>query len=202
MLIFDIGANRGAWTKANLNSGKNFILVEANPFLASSLKNEVFNLNKNIIVLNYAVSFNLNPITFYISDADTISTCSEEWINNSRFSGQYSWSPITVRSVTLDKLIDDYGTPDLIKIDTEGFEYEVICGLTKKVPMLCFEWAEESLDKILLTVKRLQSIGFTEFSICDGDDYSYRPTIWSQWENINFDAKPERKSKWGMIWSR
>ena len=40
---------------------------------------------------------------------------------------------------TLDSFINTYGVPDYIKIDVEGFEWEVISGLTQTVPLVSFE---------------------------------------------------------------
>lgn len=203
MLIFDIGANHGKFSEANLHRADKIIAVEANPALARELNRNYYYDNR-VEVLNYAASFNCEPLTFYISNADTISTASVEWIKQSRFTGQYSWSPITVSSITLDALIQKYGIPDLLKIDVEGYEFEVAKGLSQKVPLLCFEWAEESLEKILLTIQHLRSIGFIEFGYIFCDDYSEEPTNWGTWESLKFEemAQPERKDKWGMIFAR
>jgi hypothetical protein len=36
---------------------------------------------------------------------------------------------------TLDRLIGQYGVPDFIKIDVEGYEKRVFMGLTQRVPV-------------------------------------------------------------------
>lgn len=203
MLIFDIGGNRGAFADC-YNSPKNTVVIlEANSSLATFLKHKYQNYS-NVHVLPLAVSDKLGRSTFYISNADTISTLSKDWVDNSRFTGSYSWQPVEVETVTLDYLINLYGKPDFLKIDTEGAELEVVMGLSTKVPLLAFEFAEESKDKILLTVKRLQEIGFTEFGYTWADSYTERPAKYSSWEDLGLEEQliPERKDKWGMIYCK
>ena len=55
-------------------------------------------------------------------------------VSNGRFK-DYVWDKsYEVPVDTLDNMIEKYGTPKFIKIDVEGYEYEVLQGLTKKVP--------------------------------------------------------------------
>ena len=55
---------------------------------------------------------------------------------------------MTKATITIDKLIQEYGTPELIKIDVEGGEFECLSSLTQKVNNICFEWASETNDII------------------------------------------------------
>jgi FkbM family methyltransferase len=204
-LVFDIGANRGLFTDKCLSLFENvdLIMVEPNPNLYNFLINK-YRTKENIKVLNNLVSENDNEdIEFFISNADTISTASLDWIHKSRFTNDYNWNnKIIVKSVSLDKMISDFGVPDLIKIDVEGYEFEVIKGLTKKVPKICFEWAEEEYDKINKTCEHLQNIGYEEFGFIEKDDYLVEPEKYSKWYDctIHNIVVPERKEKWGMIW--
>lgn len=156
-------------------------------------------------MVNAAISDYNGIIPFYISNADTISTTSRDWIEGPRFTGHYSWSPpINVPCFTLDSLIVAFGKPDFIKLDVEGSELEAVSGLSEAVCELCFEWAEESYDKILKTIDRLKVIGYTQFGYILCDNYLEQPTNWGTWESLEFDkvADPARKEKWGMIFAR
>lgn len=203
MLVFDIGANLGSFTRAFLEkyNGVHMILVEPNDELYSHLVN-LFRGNSNVTVLNYAASSKNEVIPFYKANSHTISTCSRDWIENSRFSSGYKWSePTDIPSITIDSLIEKYGEPDLVKIDVEGYEYEVALGLTKKVKKLCFEWAEEQKEAICNTIDYLKSLGFTEIGYLEGDSYLEEPKEYVPFDQFYLmkELDSNRKERWGMI---
>jgi FkbM family methyltransferase len=180
------------------------VCFEANKNLSDFLKEKY--INTNVIVDNRGLSNDVGIKKFNISNANTISTFSEDWIKNSRFSNDYLWEEfIDVETTTLDKVIDYYGVPDLVKIDVEGYEYEVLIGLTKLLDdtLFSFEWAEEQYEKIKMTVDHLMEIGYENFAYTYGDDIKLNNQItWAKWDELDMhqDISPERKSKWGMIY--
>lgn len=206
-ILFDIGANKGLYTDANRNKYDICVLVEANPVLAQQLQ-EKYKNDSDIQIVQAIASKNSSE-TFYISNADTISTSDIDWVKSSRFTSDYQWFPVEgIPTVSLDFLISQYGIPELIKIDVEGYEYNVLQSLTKKVPLLCFEWAEEKKTEILQSIEYLHSLGFTEFQIQMEDSYMYTPEN-DGWMDSQFILgrlqsflQPEEKAKWGMIWAR
>ena len=201
-LIFDIGANVGSWTLGNINTADRFITVEASPKTFKRLEN---NINNNKVqLLEYAVcNNNGEDITFYDADCDVLSTINKEWLtaDTSRFHNYTKYNQIKVKTVTIDSLIKTYGIPDLIKVDVEGGEYECISSLTQKVDMLCFEWASEVNNITFKCLDYLFSIGFTQFFIQNGDEYSFRPTEF--YDIITCKNKllqTVSKQDWGMLW--
>lgn len=202
--IFDIGANVGAFTEECLKQYPNseVIVVEPNDMLLKTLKNKFS--NKNVTILNRLVSTNNNEeVDFFIANTNTISTASKDWVNNSRFANTHRWNEgVKKKTINLDELIKQYGQPDLIKIDVEGYELEVIKGLSTKQKEICFEWAEEQYDKINQTCNYLKLIGYTNFGVIYGDDYLKKPKKFTSWEDceIHNDIDANRKDKWGMIW--
>lgn len=208
MKIFDIGSNHGLFTEEyiNLYPDSEIICIEANLDLCHLLVDK-FQKYPNISVYNYLVSQKSNEyIDFYINaNCDGVSTASTNWINNSRFNGDQWVSPVKVESISLDDLIDSTFKPDMIKIDVEGYENVVIKGLTHKVELIQFEWAEEEMDSIRDTCSYLKSIGYTRFAYkLEDKPYSYIPSIeeYSSLEKWNFFEMlvPSRKEKWGMIY--
>ena len=208
MLFFDIGANIGSWAAANIAPGVTIISIEASPRTYTQLSGNVKRF-PGVTALHYAVASTTEPtITFYhCNSADVLSTLDRDWLSSpsSRFA-QYknSITECTVPAITIDKLIERYGVPDLLKIDVEGAENIVLQSLTQKVPLLCFEWASEWKDKNIQCIERLVSLGFTEFFIQHEDKYTFRPTVFdkSAADIINAMSLSIPKRDWGMIWAK
>lgn len=202
-LVFDIGANIGSWTKSNINTYDNFITIEASPITFKKLQK---NCNHDKVkLLNFAVCKNNNKeIIFYHANCDVLSTINKEWLTNesSRFYNQ-PFTEIKCKTISIDDLINEYGKPQLIKIDVEGGEYECISSLSHKVDCLCFEWASETNDITFQCLDYLQSLGFMNFYIQNGDNYTFRP---NSYHNINECknklSKTIQKKDWGMIWCK
>jgi hypothetical protein len=55
----------------------------------------------------------------------------------------------TVATDTLDNMILKYGKPNFIKIDVEGYELEVLKGLTQKIDFISIEFTPELCQKTL-----------------------------------------------------
>lgn len=204
MLYFDIGSNIGLWALANLNRADKIVSIEASPNTFSRLVANC--IHEKIELLNYAICNNNNEdITFYDSKNDVLSTINKDWLTNkeSRFYNT-PYTEIKCKTMTIDRLIQIYGKPDLIKIDVEGGEYDCISSMTQKVDVLCFEWASEVNDITFKCLDYLLIIGFTKFYLQFKDDYNFRPE-----DNEYYDihtikeelASTQPKNHWGMIWS-
>ena len=206
-LLFDIGANVGAYAQARWETGEyaKIICIEANEIAFKRLETR-FKNNNNIFPIFCAAGAKDNEkIIFYQTKATVLSTANPAWLNTPgyRFEGNSTASivsEIEILSVTIDKLIDIYGIPDLVKIDVEGYEETVIKGLSIKIPELCFEWAEEMSKECLATLKQLKSKGFTNFAIQYNDDYTYKPEKYLKISKFKSKMLSTRKDDWGMIW--
>jgi len=226
-LIFDIGYNKGEFTNVCFkeHKGVKVIGVEANPNLCNKPNKD------NFILLNNLASDKIGEeIDFFIEHAQNgISTASKEFMDNSRFtkgsknlrpnSGRWA-PPIKVKSTTVDKLVDEYGVPDLIKVDVEGYEYSVLKGLTNKVGHICFEWHEEEYHNLLKIVQHLSEIGYTEFGVIGwfdegdvfdkvtfsskGDPYLEYPKEFHSWEDLDMKRliNPDRRINYGMFFAK
>jgi FkbM family methyltransferase len=201
-MFFDIGANIGRWALANAAAANKIIAVEADPNTHAMLVTNT--QGTNIVCENYAVCDSLEFVTFYSCTTNTLSSLNRDWLtdSSSRFCGQ-PFTEIRCPTISLDALIAKYGTPDLIKVDVEGGEFETIRSLTKKVPLLCFEWAAETADIAIQALTHLVSLEFTEFAIQDGDDYTFRPIQFTDSRAVRDQlVAATAKVNWGMVWCK
>jgi len=161
-LCFDIGANIGNRAKIFLKLQANVIAVEPQEECVKMLRTE-YEGNPNITIVQKAVGEAEGEAELIISDASTISSLSPEWIESVRRSGRFSeyhWDKKQIVQITtLDKLIDQYGTPSFIKIDVEGFEYQVVKGLSKPIKMLSLEFTPEFIESTFKCIDHLQGLG-------------------------------------------
>lgn len=204
MLIFDIGANIGNWALANYNESDNIICVEASPYTFNKLVSNICN-RPGITCLNMAVCDSSNKtVEFFHSNVDTISTLDRKWLDDptSRFYNFCSFHSVIVPAVSLDKLIETHGTPDLLKIDVEGAENIVIRSLTSKAKTLCFEWASEWNEKTFECIRYLTTIGYYQFHLQHTDSYTFRPSNYEHTAETLIKTLKSTKDKedWGMIW--
>jgi FkbM family methyltransferase len=204
-IAFDIGANIGQTVNELLPNYDKIICFEPNPSLVTIIKNKFFN-NDKVTIEELGLSDKIETKKFNISNSHVVSTFSEDWINNSRFTNVYNWdTSIDVKTTTLDEVINKYGIPYFIKIDVEGYEYEVIKGLTKLLEntYFAFEWAEEQYEIVNKTIKYLKELGYNNFSYTYQDYLLTLENInWDKWEDLTIhnDIKEDRKEKWGMIY--
>lgn len=205
-VLYDIGANRGLYTDVHIDKYDKCVLVDPNPDLCKFLANKYAG-NEKIIIVNKIVSKDKNVPFYMCNKADTISTADIEWVTNSRFTKDYSWYPVNgIETISIDTLILENGTPTFIKIDVEGYEYNVIMSMTTIQSPLSFEWSEEKKDEMIKTVEYLSSLGYSKYAIQQKDDYAYEVYAdeWASTEAIITLFKnvfiPSRKDLWGMIW--
>jgi len=204
-MFFDIGSNIGNWALSNITNCNKIISIEASPKTFSRLVTNC--KNDKIILLNYAVcNNNGNDIIFYQADCDVLSTINKDWLTSdtSRFYNQ-PYTEITCKTISIDKLIEHYGVPDLIKIDVEGGEYECISSLTQKVNLLCFEWASETNKITFMCIDYLFNLGYMHFYIQNCDNYLFRPQHNDYYDIYTIKTKLLNtipKTDWGMIWCK
>jgi FkbM family methyltransferase len=149
-LVFDIGANVGNMTRCFLSLGaRQVIAIEPSPLCLEYLRK----VPGAATVVPCAAGAKVGTATLHVSNATpSFSTLSGNWLDIARraerFSGVVWDENISVPTVTIDALIAQYGKPDFIKIDVEGFESEVLDGLTNLPCPLSFEFNSEWRDAI------------------------------------------------------
>ena len=180
-LCFDVGANVGNRLDILLRLGCRVVAIEPQARLAAVLQ-ERFGGNPRAVFLQKALGEREGESEIMISDADTVSSLSKDWIAAVKGSGRFasiSWDKTQKVSITtLDKLIAEHGVPAFIKIDVEGYEYEVLKGLTRPVPMISFEFVPEYIEKAFLCVDHLEKIENAEFNYSLFEEMTMKSPDW------------------------
>lgn len=202
-LFFDIGAHLGEKSKKLLDKNLKIVMLEPLPQCVKQLK-EKFKNNNNIEILQKAVGRTMGNMTLEVnSKMPTISTMAKHW-KNGRFSNQKWDQKISVEVTTLDHLIKIYGLPNFTKIDVEGFELDVLLGLSQKAGVISFEFTSEFLDQSTKCLNHLKKIGYNEFNFSIGESRKF----YSQWLSASeLDYKLSHETKvnkllWGDIYCR
>ncbi|HOW36322.1 MAG TPA: FkbM family methyltransferase [Candidatus Omnitrophota bacterium] len=171
-LCFDIGANIGRKTDIFLKLGARVIAVEPNPECVGFLKRK-YRFNKRVVIINKAMDSQEGEKDLYACEANSLSSLSKEWIDETKAKGRYKdfkWDKkMKVATTTLDQLVAEYGKPDYCKIDVEGYEINVLRGLTQPIPVISFEFAPENMGTMPECIKRLSDMGSAVFNISLGE---------------------------------
>jgi FkbM family methyltransferase len=142
-LVFDIGANAGVMSATFASVGARVIALEPNADCARHI--QLSYSGKRIQVIQAAAGARNGLAVLNISDEwDLTSSLSEDWMEaiqkkDWRYRGNWRRQTV-VPLLTLDALIEHFGVPYFIKIDVEGFEEQVLSGLSIQPRLLSFEF--------------------------------------------------------------
>jgi hypothetical protein len=111
-----------------------------------------------------------------------VATASRGWIDAVGASAGFArvrWAPaITVPAVALDGLIARHGLPRFCKIDVEGYEAEVLRGLSRPIPIVTFEYLPAAIEVAADAAARLAALGKYRFNVTVGER---RRFLWPDW---------------------
>lgn len=162
-LCFDVGANVGNRSKIFLNLATKVVAVEPQYSCVRILKRLLKKFPVSFVIEKLALGPRDGVLELFVSPNSMLTTASKDWIEHSqttsRFGGNVWKKTIQVPVGTLQGLIVKHGMPDFIKIDVEGFEYEVIKGIQIPLKTLSFEFVPDRLDAAAECLTALNQLG-------------------------------------------
>ena len=182
-LAFDIGAHVGSRTRAYAALGARVIAVEPVPAAIRVLR-LLYGWHPRVEVVQAAVGATPGQMSMLVSEREpTVSTLSAEWAARMRrerhaFARTRWGRSVIVPVTTLDELIGRFGVPAFCKIDVEGYDVQVLEGLSQPLPALSFEYVPPALDLALACLERVDRLGSYEYNWSLGDSMRLE---WPDW---------------------
>jgi len=205
-LVFDVGANMGNRTKIFLKLNAKVVAFEPQKMCAEFLES-AFKREKNFTLIKKALGAKNGEAEMFIANEHTISTLSKHWVTATKESGRFrqnTWNKRQlVKITTLDNIIKQFGIPSFIKIDVEGYEYEVLSGISIPIDYISLEFAAENIENTYKCIEHMNSLSDVLFQIVKGEDTIFYLSEWSSGEELKnrlFDIINQDSLAWGDIY--
>lgn len=188
-LVFDIGAHLGDRTTAFAALGARVVALEPQPRLFAWLQ-RLAGRGDRVVCLPQAVGATPGTMELVTSLSNpTVASLSPGWRarvgrEQPGFAGVNWDTRLRVEVTTLDQLIARYGEPVFCKIDVEGFEPEVLAGLSRPLSALSLEFVAGTLDQALACVERLEHLAAYRYQVVEGERRQFLLADWIDADGI------------------
>src|SRR5919109_823586 len=158
-LAFDIGAHVGDRTSSIRRLGCRVVALEPQPLPVRALR-LIHGRDSLVTVLQAAAGPREGTLMLHVNSRNpTVSTASADFVaaacGAGGWEGQVWDRALRVPCFTLDNLIERFGRPAFVKIDVEGFEADVLAGLSQVIAALSFEFTTIQREVAFCCLERL-----------------------------------------------
>lgn len=154
LVIFDVGANTGSYTRqlAEIYPQVAIYCFEPNPATYKSLKNNVKSLD-NVEALNIGLGSQRGNLSIYTYESELESEHASMYkgvLSDLHLSENLIEKQVAIETINEFCKEKNIGKIDFLKIDTEGFEFEVLKGAASmlaegNIPVIQFEFNEMNI---------------------------------------------------------
>ena len=180
-----MGANIGNRTQILLDLGAQVVAVEPQ---ASCVRHLHETFGDRIDIVEAALGAEAGEAQMLVASYHTLSSLSFDWVEAVQRSGRFAefeWSEqLNVPVTTLDRLIETYGLPVFCKVDVEGYELEVLQGLSSPIPFLSYEFTVERIESRLAALAHLHALGMRRFNFSWGESLELALSPWLELERM------------------
>lgn len=161
-LAFDVGSHVGDRIGSFRRLGARVLALEPQPDCARVIR-EIYGHDRAVTLIEKACGPAAGRVTFHVNSANpTVSTVSGDFVRDAvgkaGWEGQVWDRTIEVPVTTLDEQIATFGVPAFMKIDVEGYEDQVLAGLSRAVPALSFEFTTIQRDVAYRCLERISGL--------------------------------------------
>ncbi len=181
-LAFDIGSHVGDRIGSFRRAGARVVALEPQPLCARAVR-AIYAGDEAVTLIEAACGPRPGTLSLRVNSRNpTVTTASADFIKAADGAGGWEgqvWDEtIEVPVTTLDRLMAEHGRPAFAKIDVEGFENEVLAGLSVPLPALSFEFTTIQREVALQCLDRLASLGAYGFDVALGESQTLTFNRW------------------------
>jgi FkbM family methyltransferase len=187
-LVFDIGSHVGDRVGSFRRLGARVIAVEPQPALVRTL-GLLYGRDPLVHLESAAVGRHTGRGAIHLNLSNpTVSTLSDDFRAATRgapgWEGQRWERAVPVACITLDDLIARHGIPAFVKIDVEGYEAEVLAGVTQSLAALSFEFTTIQRGVAQQALDACGRLGLSRFNAVLGEDCAFIRRDWTDADEI------------------
>jgi len=178
-LCFDVGANIGEKSEVLLKTGASVVAFEPQLNCVEKIKARCRPYRDHLRICQSALGSEPGEAELYVSHNNAVSSFFQDWSEDSTIKAQ-----VTV--ITLDQAIAQFGKPSYCKIDVEGWELQVLRGLTQPIPLISIEYhlGDREIDIVRNCLAYLSQFGELKINITTAETLMFTLQEWVSLEKF------------------